>query len=188
MAFDIGASNLLFLDACCLLNLYATTYIERILRALPTKFAVAELVADESLFVLRSGADKAGEEREMVYLRPLIAAKLLRIVSLDARQMPTFVNQAVELEDGEAASCALALHDGGAIATDERKVFRVMRERAPHIQLCTTTEIIRAWAEKEHPSKAILIEILTNVRIRGRFVPGRHDPGRVWWESILGSL
>ena len=74
----------LILDACCIINLFASLAIEPILSAMPLSIAVSENVADkEALFFYRGPADDITAEKEIINLRPYVDNNVLRIVSLD---------------------------------------------------------------------------------------------------------
>ena len=176
----------IILDACCLLNLYASRQIEAILRAIPERFAAAEAAAAEALYVRCGGGGKDADKREPIDLQPLIHTGLLDILSLETEvEEASFVRFAAELDDGEAMTCALAVHREADVATDDRKAIRVLNSVATHVRVHTTVGLLKWWAEIEQPAEATLKRVLTNVRERGNFVPGRHDPLLPWWIAIL---
>ena len=178
----------IILDACCLLNLYASRQIEAILRAVPPRFAAAEAAAAEVLYVRRGGGGQDTDKREHVALQPLICAGLLDILRLETEvEKASFVRFAVELDDGEAMTCALAMHRQAAVATDDRKAIRVLNSVATHVRVHTTVSLLKWWAEIEQPAEATLKRALTDVRERASFVPGRHDPLLPWWETVLNE-
>jgi hypothetical protein len=50
-----------------------------------------------------------------------------------------FVNYVFELRgDGESASCAIAVHRGWAIATDDKKAISFIKREASQIQILST--------------------------------------------------
>ena len=176
----------IILDACCLLNLYASRQIEAILRAIPVRFAAAEAAAAEVLYVLHGGGGQNACKREQVDLQPLIRAGLLDILSLDTQvEKVRFVRFAGELDDGEAMTCALAVHREADVATDDRKAIRVLNSVAPHVRVHTTVGLLKWWAETEQPSERILKRVLTDVQERANFIPGRHDPLLPWWRDVM---
>ena len=176
----------IILDACCLLNLYASRQIEAILRAIPMRFAAAEAAAAEALYMRRGGGGQDANKREHVDLQPLIRAGLLDILSLETDvEKASYVRFAAELDDGEAMTCALAMHREAAVATDDRKAIRVLSSAATHVRVHTTVSLLKWWAEIEQPAEATLKRALTDVQERANFVPGRHDALLPWWKAVL---
>jgi hypothetical protein len=177
------------LDACCLLNLYASRHFLAILQVLPMRFVVAEAASKESLFVYQGGQGPDAHTREAVDLAPAFSVGLLTLVNIETEaEGLDFLAFAAELDDGEAMSCAIAKHRGYAIATDDRKASSVIQRVAPHIQLVTTTSLVRQWAETAELEPPRLREVLTDIRQRGRFFPPAGDPLRPWWDAALGPI
>ena len=161
----------IILDSCCLLNLYASRQIEAILRAIPVRFAAAAAAAAEVLYVLHGGGGQDARRREQVDLQPLIRAGILDILSLE----------------GEAMTCALAVHREADVSTDDRKAIRVLNSVAPHVRVHTTVGLLKWWVEIEQPAEATLKRALTDVWERGNFIPGRHDALLSWWRDVLNE-
>lgn len=181
-----GARDRILLDACRVLNLYATGRMGAILGALPERFAVADRVAAETLYVRRGGSGEDADERIPVDLRPLIEEGLLEVLRVETEEeAASFVSFAAQLDDGEAMTCALALHRGGVVGTDDRKARRVCSMQSPPLDTRTTTTVLKAWAESERIAGADLRQVLVLIRERARFVPGKHDPLQGWWEAAL---
>ena len=178
----------IILDACCLLNLYASRQIEVILRAIPVRFAAAEAAAAEALYVRRGGGAQDANKREHVDLQSLIRTGLLDILSLETEvEKASFIRFAAELDDGEAMTCALAVHREADVATDDRKAIRVLNSVATAVRVHTTVNLLKRWAEIEQPAEAMLKRALTDVRERANFVPGRHEPLLPWWKDVLNE-
>ena len=128
----------LILDACCAINLHMSGHMEEILQAIPGYVALAIFVLDEE--ILRSN------------IQPLVDQGLIRAVSLESEaEENAFVNFAVELDDGEAVTGAIAMHRHWGIATDDRKARRVFARTNPHVQLLSTPELIKHWADTHNP-------------------------------------
>src|SRR5687768_17510547 len=72
---------LTLLDACAVLNLYATRSMGPILMAVNGPVGVADVVAGEAQFVLRGGIGTDAREREPVDLQPLLNDDLLKVIS-----------------------------------------------------------------------------------------------------------
>ena len=178
----------IILDACCLLNLYASRQMEVILRVIPVRFAAAEAAVAEVLYVLHGGGGQDARKREQVDLQPLIRAGILDILSLETEtEKANFVRFAAELADGEAMTCALAVHREADVATDDRKAIRVLNSVAPHVRVHTTVGLLKWWGEIEQPAEATLKSVLTDVQERANFVPGRHDALLSWWRDVLNE-
>jgi predicted nucleic acid-binding protein len=180
------AVGLILLDACCLLNLYATRCREEILTVVEGRFAVVERVAAEALYTRRGGSGEDADEKDAVDMGQLIARGLLEVLTVEtAEEAASYVGFAAELDDGEAMTCALALHRGAAVATDDRKALRLLASRAPQIRVRSTTQLIKEWAEGAHVLPGELRNVLIDVRQRARFAPGRHDPLHAWWDAAM---
>lgn len=48
------------------------------------------------------------------------------VACLVSEEEETYVNLALQLDDGEAATGALAIHRGAVVATDDRKAIRIL--------------------------------------------------------------
>lgn len=180
------------LDACCLLNLLASGCCEAILRAPHGKqtfiYAVAETVAGEVRYLRRGGEGEDAEQREPVDLEPLFSSGLLRLERLEtAEELTAFVTLAVPLDDGEAATCALALQRGYGVATDERRARRLLALEMPAIQCMGTLELLKAWSETADSDNAAVAPALRAVRDRSRYIPPQNAPLRAWWDAAIDS-
>ena len=186
MSGDIGAHSHMLLDACCVLNLYATGRMDRILRALPWRIAVADRVAGEALYLRRGGGGEDTDERDPVDLGPLIAQGLIEVLQLENEdEAASFVGFAAQLDDGEAMTCALALHRGGVVGTDDRKARRICGLQVPPLAIRSTPTMLKIWVDNEQIADAELRQSLVTIRERARFVPGRHEPLQAWWVAAL---
>ena len=115
---------------------------------------------------------------------------LLEIWQLETEEeMASFVQLAAELDDGEAMTCALAIHRGADVATDDRKALRVLGSgQQQQVRVRTTAELIRTWADSCQLDRASLRQVLMGVRERARFAPGRHDALQRWWATVVRGL
>lgn len=187
MAHDHAQGRRILLDTCCLINLFASAHIEDIISAVPLPFSVAEAVRREALYILpeREPAEPP-TEAEPVSIEPLVASGLLEVLQPDSEQEAgTYIDFAAELDDGEAMTCALAIHRSYDIATDERKAIRILAERAPQVAVHTTSSLVRWWSEVGHVDPQVVRRALNAIQVRGRFRPGKTDPLLSWWESML---
>ena len=112
---------------------------------------------------------------------------LLRVEDFaNDREAETFVNYASMLgDDGESATCAIAVHRQWAIATDDQKAISFFQREAPHLQILTSLEIIKYWSEMTNAAPDELRCVLSNIRTRGRYVTHRRHPLLAWWQEAI---
>lgn len=192
-------SGLVLLDACCLINLFATGRAPEILEALPYGFAVARYVATEE--VLEIGTDRRAEEdaeRNRESVNPLIAEliEMGALAELDvssADEERELVRFAARLDDGEAHTLALAVTRGARVATDDKKAIRVFQEAVragsapvkPEDVCLRTSELVFGWADVKGVAEAELARTVRAVAYRASFFPPRVDPHFDRWMDLL---
>ncbi len=176
---------LLFLDACCIINFYATGHVEEILRCLPYRFAVSRLVADEEVLSIRRTAESSDpSDREPVSLRALESSGRLTIMELVSdEEKAEFAHFASRLDDGEASVGSLAVVHGGGVATDDRKALRILGGRG--VTVLQTPELLFEWARRAQVSETRMKEALQAVRDRARFHPRKTAPHFLWWNGFF---
>lgn len=180
------APVLLILDASCLLNLYATGRLGEILTVSQYRFALADYVLEEeALFTLVGESADGPLERVPVDLQPFIEDGLVEVMSLEsAEEIATFVDFAIQIDDGEAITAALAVHRGCTVATDDRKARRVIGEQAPTIPLVSTLDLLSEWAEAAQKTMNELRSAMDAMRTGASYVPGRRDHRFEWWLGV----
>jgi hypothetical protein len=198
--------GLLFLDACCAINLLATGAAEEILRSLPFDVCVTPRVLEEEVLYVggelddelaeaggeedqgASGPDPAEQARRAVGLLPLVELGALEVAgALSDEELETFISLALEVDDGEAETATAAIHRGGAVATDDRKAIRVLRARAADVTIHLTSSLVRAWVDaRAVPDERVRLVLLA-IQRHASFVPPRDDPNRDWWVKIVGG-
>ena len=99
--------------------------------------------------------------------------------------MELYLELAVSLDDGEAMALALAKARGWKLATDDRKAISLAEKL--HVEVITTPELVKYWAERTKPTAAILREVLLHIQNRARFFPNDKSPLRDWWFDIAAS-
>jgi len=171
---DIQSSHLL-LDTCCLLNFHASGQFLEILKVIPAQVAIVEEVKQELTQIDRTEIEEA------------IAQDLLIAVDFASdAEAGNFVNYAAaRLGDGEAATGAIAVERGWAIATDDRKAIKFFTQEVPSLQIFSTLEIIQYWAETEAIQPLQVQETLHNIQVQGRYTPAEYHPLKSWWDKFL---
>lgn len=175
---------LTLLDACAVVNLFATRQIEHILLAVGGPVAVVDVVEQETQYVLRGGTGDAARERDPVDLSPLVVDGLLEILATnDEEELLTFIDLSQEVDPGEAMTAALAIHRDCVVVTDDQKATRVLTDRG--VTLRTSLDLVRAWSESQAIAAEVRYMALVDMRQRGNYVPPRRHPLRRWWDEVL---
>lgn len=175
---DPGTEPLL-LDACIAINLLASGIsLDEFAAALHVRFVVAEPASREALYLLTED----GQGRVRIDVSELADAGTIEIVDLDPPELDHYVTFAVQVDDGEASTLAVAVHRGLSVATDDRKARRVASEQVPPVGLISTPEILRSCADGELRNR--LPDAVRRVEQRASFRPRRDDANFSWWMEI----
>ena len=175
------ARNPLLLDACVAINLAATDRLQQIAQAIDVTFVIVRHAAAEVGYL----CDIADGDviRTPIDLGQHIG-DTLQIIALPPPEYPLYLRLARDVDDGEAATIALAVHRGLQLATDDRKARK----------LCTgldmpeprrTLALLRAYADAVTLRPDQLRDLLINIRDRASFQPPRSDPDHKWWQDSI---
>lgn len=176
--------SLTLLDACAVLNLYATRRMESILAAVDGSVAVVDVVAREAQFVRRGGTGEDARERVQIDLQTLVDDGLLGVISTDIEEeLLTFIDLSQEVDDGEAMTAALAIHRGCIVVTDDRKASRILFARG--VTLRTSLDLIRVWSNSSSVTRQVLRTALVDLQQRGNYDTPRGHPLREWWDEVM---
>lgn len=177
------AHSHVLLDACCVLNFCASGNLLAILEAIPAQVAVTQVVQERELLTLQRLEEE--ENEGATQFEAAIAGGLLIVVDFKSEEeAESFVNYAAILrDDGESATCAIAVHRGWAIATDDKPAIAFIQQEAPHLQVLSTLEIIKHWSEEAGLDLPALRDVLNAIRVKGRYLPHKSHPLRSWWEA-----
>ncbi len=171
------------IDACCLINLYATGTEDSIFLACGGLWVPTQ-VQNEALRIRRFDEDDPTRfVSQDIDLSDAIAAGLIQTCQLEGQdEVDAFVRFAMELDDGEASCLATAMSRGWIVATDDRKARRIASENG--IALISTPELIQRWVDARSPSKATVADVLKKIELFAKFRPRRSDPLYGWWVGL----
>lgn len=159
-------AHITLLDACSVVNLYATRRMDQILAAIGGPVAVADIVEREAQYVFQGGDGEDAREREAIDLQPWVSQGMLSLIeATHEEELLTFIDLTQELDDGEAMTAALAMHRGFTVVTDDRKAIRVLTSRA--VPLRGTLDLVKTWADQQAFESETLCVVLTDLRERG---------------------
>lgn len=151
---------------------------------MPTQVVITKTVQEEELLTLKK---LEGDEPEGSQLETAIDKGLLIVVDFESDvEEDTFINYvAVMGDDGESVTGAIAFHRNWAIATDEKRAISFFKKEAPKLNILSTLEIVKHWAETENLSSRKLLAVLKAIRVKGRYKPHKAHPLLGWWEKAM---
>lgn len=175
------------LDCCSLVNLYAGWGGLSELKTLDYSWFVSEAVLAEAQHVGEYSPE--GEIiRVQLDLSAVLDAKVIAPVKPESDQeIADYVSFAMELDDGEAQSLAVAKHRGFVLLTDDKKAIRMARLPDINVQVLTTPQIIRKWSEREVENAARAPSVIKRIHVLARFSPARALSESEWWYEQLGK-
>lgn len=171
----------LLIDACVAINLAATDRLQQIAQAVGVTFTLA-----------RQAAAEVGHIRDMIdgdiTLTPIRLGQYdgatLEVVSLAQPEYALYVDLTRMIDDGEAATIAIAVRRSLSLATDDRKARRVCADlHLPEPR--RTLGILHSYADAVSLPQPQIREILVKVQDRASFQPPRNDPDQKWWHDIV---
>lgn len=172
----------IILDACCILNFCASDQFLAILKSLPAEIIVTTVVQERELKTLQKLQEE--ENDAVLEFETAITQGLLKVVDFASEEEEeSFVNYAADLDDGEAATFAIAVHRKWAVATDDNKAIKFIKKIFPDLQILSTPEIIKHWSEQERIDFSVLSKVLNTIKIKGRYIPPKNDPLGNWWTN-----
>jgi len=179
----VSSENGVILDACCLINLYATGRCAQILTALPYTFAAARGALDEANYLARRLDDGTYEQQDINWA-PLIEGELIKVFELETEaEEALFVDLSIRLDDGEAATLAIGIERGYTVATDEKKATNLLRDDFPGCLITDTLSLLREWEQIMAPSPDDLAHVLRSIRDLAHYRPGPGHSLYEWWIS-----
>lgn len=128
-------------DASTVINLNATGCAPEIIKALPNRIVVVDVIPGE----LDTGRKRGRLDADR--LQSLIAAGLVELVSLGDQGWDHFEGlvagpAADTLDDGEAATIAFAAEKSAIAVIDEAKATRMCGEKFPSVRLVSTIDVL----------------------------------------------
>jgi len=177
------------LDACGILNLYASGRFVAILTALRHEWYVPAAVERESQQYRQP--DPADPEKlivERIDLTPAIEAGVLSRCECNGHEEASlYVELAARIgDDGESMGLAIAKWRGWSVLTDDKKARRIARELG--VAVLATTGIVKQWSEVAKPGADELSTVLEAIERFANYRPGRGAEHYEWWGASIQGL
>jgi predicted nucleic acid-binding protein len=177
-------ASILIQDACILINLLASGRYEDIANGCGFQFAIASVVAQEALFLHNTETG----ERVKIDLQQIIDRGNLEILTVESEaEKLRYIEIALDLDDGEAESIAIAESRSHALATDDKKARNIIQRRGLKIELWSTCGLLRHWQSKCSISDNDLGSVLANISNRAKYRPKLGHPEFEWWAKIVAK-
>lgn len=170
----------ILLDACVAINLAATGSLDHIANTLQVTFAIAAQTAAEVGYL----RDVIGGQLVLtpINLRQFEPGQVVEILDLSPAELGLYVELAALVDDGEAATIAIAIQRHLDMATDDRRARRLCQDR--HLaEPLRTVALLRAYADAAHLTDDQIQQIIASIRDRASFQPPRSDPELKWWND-----
>lgn len=100
-------------------------------------------------------------------------------------EMASYIDFALELDDGEAQALAIAKHRGFTLLTDDRKALAIARRE--NVATISTVDVLQHWAKLAAENEQRLHEIIMRITTLARFRPRAGSPHYDWWMHYLGN-
>jgi predicted nucleic acid-binding protein len=173
--------RLLLVDACVLINLVATGHIDEIVAANEMNLIAVEEVVEETLYIREAANPNQLREIDMNRLQ---AMGSVGVVRLERPEEEKFVEFAARLDDGEAATLAVAMNRSLTVATDDRAALRLIVELNLEVETVSTADLLRGWADSDPDAGEIIVEALRKIERLASFRPNAADPNHNWWRAL----
>ncbi|MGL4464628.1 MAG: hypothetical protein ACRC1K_20950 [Planctomycetia bacterium] len=173
------------LDACGILNLYASGRFAAILAALRYDWRLPAAVERESRQYRQP--DPADPEKLVVSpidLKPAIDGRLLTRCDCEGdEETALYVELAARIGDGESMGLAVAKHRVWLVLTDDKKARRIAKELG--VPVLSTTGVMKEWAETVRPAPDELSVVLEAIERFANFRPSRTAEQYDWWTASI---
>ena len=174
------------LDACGVVNLYASGQFAPILAALPNHWYLPAAVERESQTYRQPDPADPGKLIVLpIDLLPAFNAGILTRCDCESdEETELYVKLASQIgDDGESMGLAIAKCRGWSVLTDDKKARRIGNELG--ISVLATTEVMKQWSEVANPSATELSVVLQAIE---RFANYRPVPGASNFDWWIGAI
>lgn len=175
----------LLLDACVAINLAAAARLDQIADALQVTFIIVAQAASEAGYL--RDVVKGTTVLTPINLDQFASSEALEIRELAPAELTLYLELASIVDDGEAATIALAIHQRIDLATDDRRARRLCAEQRL-AEPARTVALLYAYAEAARLENDEIRRMLIQVRDRASFLPARSDPHLKWWNDHIRDI
>ena len=178
-----------YLDACSLINLYATKQLTSMAKDLKLTFYITPWVGQrESLYVLEQGVGGKRNKVPIDLSEGLARGVIVQDAPLmTSEELSLLVQFAQKVDQGEAETMAAVISRGGTLITDDGAAIKLLAKEAPEIPLFTSISFIKHWSELMGIRRDTLKALLLDMQAGGNYIPGRREVHLQWWQEIINQ-
>jgi hypothetical protein len=176
----------IILDACGILNLYASGQFVPILTVLGNEWYLPAAVEKESQQYRQPDPD----DPEKLIVSPIDLLPAIKggiLIQCDCEsdeETELYVQIAARIgDDGESMGLAIAKCRGWSVLTDDKKARTIATELG--VCVIATTEVMKQWSEIVKPSAAELSTVLEAIERFAHYTPGRGAVNLDWWIASI---
>lgn len=160
--------------------------MNEIISSRQARCCVVDQALKESFFIRRASDIGTSFNKESVVLAPYLISGALQQVKLESEdEQSLFVNLALQLGDGEAATIAVAISRRMQVITDDKKATRILKQEAPGVVCVSTLQVIKEWSEMQAIPAEQTKAALSNIQRYANYHPGEDHPLFAWWRSFM---
>lgn len=175
------------IDCCSLINLYSGWGSLVQMHTLGFSLHISQAVVDESESVYELGPD-GSRIRVPLNLQAMQNELHYTIVRPETDgEINDYVDFAMEIDDGEAQSLAIAKHRGLVLLTDDRRAIAVASRPDVAVQIYTTPQVLQMWGELSAENTQQLPHVLLRIKELARYQPRPNTAERRWWDTHIQS-
>jgi len=174
------------LDACGILNLYASGHFVSILTAVRNDWYLPSAVEKESQQYRQP--DPSDPEKLIVQpidLVPVVTDGILTRCDCESEEeSELYIELAARTrDDGESMGLAIAKCRGWSVLTDDKKARRIARELG--VVVIATSKVMKQWSDIVKPTPAELAIALEGIERFARYLPSQKDENFTWWVDSI---
>ena len=173
------------IDCCSLLNLFTGWGGLAELRSLQRTWHICEAAISESEYT-REFTVHGDVVNVPLNMAALISSGLLHSVRPETQaELNDYVEFAIEIDDGEAQSLAIAKHRGFTLLTDDRKALQIAQRAEINVPTISTVVVLREWAQLDPQNEARLRAVVERISVLAKFGPRVGSIEHDWWIRYL---
>ena len=174
---------IVIIDACGVLNLYASGRFREILERAGYAWQLPRAVESESqTYRQPDPADPTQLIRVPIDLTVAFQTGLIQRCDCQTdAEVKLYVELTARLgDDGESMGLALAKCRGWSILSDDKKARRIAAELG--VPTLSTIQVLQAWVQATSASVVEQAQVVQAIELYANYQPGRSHPAKSWWE------